>query len=299
MAFPNELILFNNHFAMHRRNYPFRTRLAIAADIGYDGYELHPLEPNDDKSWDEFGPAFKASGLKSLGMYIVAKGINDDDYDKFDAELDRAKRMIDRLAAIHPRAFVNFTIASNPGKNGTPDYREAGSAKAEARHWERTVRMLREVDAHVTKLGLSANLYNHIWFMIDTSAAQLRALKEAEAKTIKPGIAAFHAFFHQGEPDFNELMAQPGMENLGYYAVLSGWREPATPFRSRPIDDGNIDIAANLGLLWQKGYTGPIISQAYDLGGDAYLTAKRSYDYLRSIHERYQRNPALNPWHVS
>ena len=90
-------------------------------------------------------------------------------------------------------------------------------------------------------------------------------------------------------------MAQPGMEALGYYAVLSGWREPATPFRSRPIDDGNIDIAANLGLLWQQGYTGPIVSQAYDLGGDAYLTAKRSYDYLSSIHERFQRNPALNP----
>ena len=40
MAIPNQLILFNNHFAMHRRHYPFRTRLAIAADIGYDGYEL-------------------------------------------------------------------------------------------------------------------------------------------------------------------------------------------------------------------------------------------------------------------
>ena len=135
MAIPNQLILFNNHFAMHRRHYPFRTRLAIAADIGYDGYEFHPMEPDDDKSWDEATAAFKASGLKSTGMYIVSKGINDDDYDKFDAELTRAKRMIDRLAAMSPKAFVNYTIASNPGKNGTPDYREAGSAKAEARHW--------------------------------------------------------------------------------------------------------------------------------------------------------------------
>ena len=177
MAIPNQLILFNNHFAMHRRHYPFRTRLAIAADIGYDGYEFHPMEPDDDKSWDEATAAFKASGLKSTGMYIVSKGINDDDYDKFDAELTRAKRMIDRLVAMSPKAFVNYTIASNPRKNGTPDYSEAGSAKAEARHWERTVRMLREIDAHVTQLGLSANLYNHIWFMIDTSAAQLRALK--------------------------------------------------------------------------------------------------------------------------
>jgi sugar phosphate isomerase/epimerase len=297
MSFPNARILFNNHFVMHRRHYPFRTRMAIAADIGYDGYELHPLEPDDDKSWAEATAAFKASGLKSLGMYIVAKGINDDDHDRFDAEMARAKRMCDRLAAIHPRAFVNFSIASNPGGASTPDYRQAGSGKAEARHWERAAKMIGEVDAHITSLGLSGNLYNHIWFMVDTSAAELRLLREARARTIKPGIAAFHAFFHQGEPDFHELLAQPGMENIGYYAVLSGWREPATPFRTRPLDDGNIDIAANLGLLWQKGYTGPIVSQAYDLGGDAYLTAKRAYDYLQSIHERYQRNPALNPWH--
>lgn len=297
MSFPNPLILFNNHFGMHRRHYPFRTRLAIAADIGYDGYEFHPIEPDDDKSWDEAATAYAASGLKSLGMYIVARGITDDEFERFDTEIDRVKRMCDRLDSIQPGAFLNLGIASNPGKAGTPDYREAGSATAAPRHWERTAQMLREIDAHLAARGMAGNLYNHIWFMIDTSAAELRTLRETEAKILRPGIAAFHAFFHQGEPDFHEIMAQPGMENLGYYAVLSGWREPATPFRTRPIDDGNIDIAAALGLLWKKGYKGPIVSQAYDLGGDAYLTAKRSFDYLRDIHTRYQRNPALNPWH--
>ena len=89
------------------------------------------------------------------------------------------------------------------------------------------------------------------------------------------------------------------MERLGYFAVLNGWPKPAEPFRTRPLEDGNIDIAAALGLVWARGYTGPIVSQAYDLGGDAYLTAKRSIDYIREIHDRYQRNPALNPWHKS
>jgi sugar phosphate isomerase/epimerase len=297
MALPNELILFNNHFGMHRRHYPMQTRMAIAADIGYDGYELHPIEPDDDKAWTDAATAFKASGLKSLGMYVVAKGINDDEAPDFETHVTRAKRICDRLASIHPRAFVNFSISSNPGGASTPDYRLAGSGKAEARHWERTARMLREVDAHIGALGLSGNLYNHVWFMIDTTATELRTLRESGAKTIRPGIATFHAFFHQGEPDFHEILAQPGMENLGYYAVLNGWREPATPFRTRPLEDGNIDIAAQLGLLWKKGYKGPIISQAYDLGGDAWLTAKRSFDYLRDVHERFQRNPALNPWH--
>jgi sugar phosphate isomerase/epimerase len=228
-------------------------------------------------------------------MYIVAKGINDDDHDKFDAEVVRTKRMIDRLAAIDPQAFVNFTILSNPGGKSTPDYREAGSAKAEARHWERTARMLREVDAHVALRGLTCNLYNHVWFMIDTPAAEVRAIQESGAKVIRPGIALFHAFFHLGVPDLVEVMAQPGMERLGYFAVLNGWPKPAEPFRTRPLDDGNIDVAAALGLVWARGYTGPIVSQAYDLGGDAWLTAKRSIDYIREVYDRYQRNPALNP----
>ena len=37
-------------------------------------------------------------------------------------------------------------------------------------------------------------------------------------------------------------MRQPGMESLGYFAVLNGWPKPAEPFRTRPLDDGNIDI---------------------------------------------------------
>jgi sugar phosphate isomerase/epimerase len=295
MAFPNPLYLFNNHFAGHRRNYPYRTRLAIAADLGFDGYELHPIEPEDDRQWDEAAAAFRASGLTRAGMYVVAKGINDDEAAIFDAQVERSRRMIDRLATIDPQAFVNFTIMSNPGGASTPDYRDAGSAKAEPRHWERTAAMLREVDAHLATRGLSANLYNHIWFMIDTPAAELRAIRESGAKIIRPGIALFHAFFHLGVPDLPEVMAQPGMERLGYFAVLNGWPKPAEPFRTRPLDDGNIDIAAALGLLWQHSYTGPIVSQAYDLGGDPYETARRSRDYLHAIHARFQRNPSLNP----
>lgn len=295
MPLPNDLILFNNHFVMHRRNYPVRTRLAIAADTGYDGYEFHPTEPEDDKTWGEMEAAFKASGLKRAGMYVVAKGVNDDEAGIFDAQVERAKCMIDRLAAIDAQAFVNFTIASNPAGQSTPDYREAGSAKAEARHWERTADMLRAVDAHLAQRGLSGNLYNHVWFMIDTPAAELRAIKESDAKIIRPGIAMFHAHFHLGVPDLPEVMAQPGMEQLGYFALLNGWPKPAEPFRTRPLEDGNIDIAAALGLVWQRGYAGPIVSQAYDLGGDAWLTAKRSIDYIREVYDRFQRNPALNP----
>ena len=295
MALPNKLYLFNNHFAGHRRNYPWHTRLAIAADLGFDGYELHPIEPEDDKAWNEAAAAFKSSGLKHAGMYLVAKGANDDEAAKIDASIERTRRVIERLHAIDPHAFLNYTVQSNPAGNSTPDYRDSGSAKAEARHWERTARLVKAADDELAARGMGGNIYNHVWFMLDTPAAGVRAIREAGAKVIRPGIAIFHSHFHQGVPDFPELMAQPGMDRLGYFAVLNGWPKPAEPFRTRPLDDGNIDIAAALGLLWSKGYTGPIVSQAYDLGGDPYETARRSRDYIRDLHARFLRNPALNP----
>jgi sugar phosphate isomerase/epimerase len=291
----NPLYLFNNHFVMHRRNYPMRTRLAIAADLGFDGYEFHPIEPDDDKSWNEAAAAFKASGLKHAGMYLVAKGANDDEVAAIDASIARTQRVIERLHAIDPKAFLNYTVMSNPAGQSTPDYREAGSAKAEARHWERTARLVRAADDALAAKGMSGNLYNHVWFMIDTPAAEVRVLRDAQAKVIRPGVAIFHSHFHLGVPDFAEMMAQPGMEKIGYFAVLNGWPKPAEPFRTRPLDDGNIDIAAALGLLWSRGYTGPIVSQAYDLGGDPYETARRSRNYIRSVYDRFLRNPALNP----
>ena len=295
MSFPNPLLLFNNHFTGHRRAYPQRTRLAIAADLGFDGYEFHPIEPGDDKTWSEAEAAFRASGLREAGMYVVAKGCNDDEAAQLDAETDRVLRIIDRLAALCPRAYLNLTIFSNPAGQSTPDYRESGSAKATPAHWSRAASMLRAVDARLAARGLTGNLYNHVWFLIDTPAAELRALRDADAKVLRPGIAMFHAHFHLGVPDFAEVMAAPGMENLGYFAVLNGWPKPADPFRTRPLDDGHIDFAAALGLLWSRGYRGPIVSQGYDLGGDPYESARRARDYLRDLHARFERNPALNP----
>jgi sugar phosphate isomerase/epimerase len=228
-------------------------------------------------------------------MYIVAKGATDEEFPGIEADMARTRGMVTRLQEIDPRAYVNFTIFSNPAGRSTPDYRDSGSSRAEPRHWERVVRILRALDEDLAARGMIGNLYNHVWFIIDTPAAELRALGEAGARAIRPGIALFHSHFHPGVPDLPEVMAQPGMERLGYLALLNGWPKPSDPFRTRPLDDGNIDVAGALGLLWKRGYSGPIVSQGYDLGGDPYEAARRARDYIRGIHERFARNPALNP----
>jgi hypothetical protein len=86
------------------------------------------------------------------------------------------------------------------------------------------------------------------------------------------------------------------MARLGYVALHSGFPKPE-PYRTALLDEGQIDIAGWLGLLWERGYRGPLALQAYDLGGDPYVSAERQMTYVRSVWERFQRDPRLNPAH--
>lgn len=294
MDLPNRLVLFDNHFDRFRRHYPLATRLAIAVDLGYEGYEFHSLAPDDDPAWEEARQAVSTAGVETVGMYVVATGVVDEEADRLDAEIDRVERIIARLAELAPTTYLNLAVGGNPSPGSSVPH-ETGSVHARARHWERTAKLLAAADRAVAARGMAGNLYNHIWFMLDTPQAQLRALELADAHVLRPGIASIHAHLHQGVPDAVDLLRLPGMERLGYFALLNTWSAPA-PFRTRPLDAGEIDFATWLGLLWDRGYEGPLITQAYDLGGDAYLTAARSRDYIRDLWDRFQNNPALKPF---
>lgn len=52
-----------------------------------------------------------------------------------------------------------------------------------------------------------------------------------------------------------------------------------------------------LAVLWKHEYSGPLVMQAYEIGGDPYRSADRSITYVRAIAERFRRNPLLNPYH--
>lgn len=294
---PNPILLFNNHFAGHRRTYPYRTRLAIAADLGYDGYEFHPIEPDDDVTWNEAETAFRESGLGVCGMYVVAGGAADDEVANLDNEILRVRRIIERLATWPVKPFLNLSIKSNPNPR-SKKYEESGSAFAEERHWERGGQIVREADRLLQTHGMQGNLYTHVWFLCDTPEAEVRLIEAAQAEVIRPGVACFHSHFHPGVPDAADWLDAPGMDRLGYVALLNAWAKPE-PFRTLHLDEGNIDIAGLLALLWQRQYQGPLVMQAYDIGGDPYVSAQRSITYVQSVAERFARNPRLNPLYES
>ena len=58
-----------------------------------------------------------------------------------------------------------------------------------------------------------------------------------------------------------------------------------------PIDSGEMDNFALLGLLDKVGYKGRIGFQGYSIGGDVYHNLRRSILVFREMEERLERHP--------
>jgi sugar phosphate isomerase/epimerase len=290
MSLPNPLILTENHFFRHRRRYPIATRFAIAADLRYDGYELTDADPKDETTWDEIRAELDRTEMAWIGMYVVVRaqaGFT------LDQEISRVGDCVERLSGLGRTPFLVLTITVAPW-SAAARFHESGSAVATAAHWDLADRVLRDVDAMLTAKRMPGYLYNHGGFLIDTPAVEERLVARAQPRRIVPGLSTFHAYFHEAVADPPEILASPGMRQLGYVALHSGYPKPH-PYRTTLLDEGQIDTAGWLALLWQRGYRGPIALQAYDVGGDPYVSAERQIRYVHSVWDRFQRNPRLNP----
>ena len=58
-----------------------------------------------------------------------------------------------------------------------------------------------------------------------------------------------------------------------------------------PLDSGEMDNFALLGLLNRNGYTGRIGFQGYSIGGDVYAYLRRSLAVFRDMEDRLERHP--------
>ncbi len=294
MTVPNPLILTENHFFRHRRHYSIATRFAIAADLGYDGYELTDVDPKDDATWSQVRDQLDRTGMQRIGMYVVVRAMAGF---SVDTELARVAECINRLSSFGRDAFMVLAMTVAPWAPTKP-FHELGSAEATPAQWQQATRVIRSVDEMLAAKSMRGYLYNHCGFLIDTPEVEARLLTQGEARHIALGLSSFHAYFHAAVPDPTELLSSPVMDRLGYVALHNGFPKPE-PYRTALLDEGQIDIAGLLGLLWERSYEGPLVLQAYDLGGDPYVSAERPMRYVRSIWERFRRNPRLNPAHPS
>jgi sugar phosphate isomerase/epimerase len=287
---PNPMILFDNHFTLHRRRYPIGLQFDIARHLGYQGLELHALEAVDP-TWDAVRDAFGRSGLTRIGMYATAGGVADGE--SLDDEILRIRGIVRQLSRFGTRPYLALRVAGTREQT-EPPFETAGSAVAEPRHWKRTQVLLGAVDTILDEFDVDGYLYNHVWFIIDTPEVAARTLAAVKARRLKLGLAVFHAHVHPKVPDAQELLCDPRLGEIEYVALLNA-RDRPWPFQTVALDEGQIDLARWLAELWARQYRGFVALQAWDLGGDPYESARRSIAYVQTVWARLQAFPDLNP----
>src|SRR5262245_36302018 len=106
----NPLVLFDNHFIGHRRRYSLETQLAIAADLGFDGYEEHALEPADEAGWGEARAGADRHRFELFGAYLTLRGVADEEAAAVDGELERLDGVVEQLARFEPPGYLNLAL---------------------------------------------------------------------------------------------------------------------------------------------------------------------------------------------
>jgi sugar phosphate isomerase/epimerase len=294
MTIPNPLLLFDNYFDDYRRQYSWENKLAVVKDAGFDGINFFRFD-FESPDWQEVVELPRDSGFGHVGFYVMSDAVIDENADVIDEKIARLRKVVGSIADMDIPADRFVTLSFNgTGELGGPTIAERGSAKAEARHWERGARVTAAFDEACREHSLPGSLYPHIDWLSDTPEAVSRLLQDSGASHIGLGFTALHWHLNSNSGPLDQVLELPGMERLEYVALTNARAYP-DGFETRPIDYGEIDLAQILGRLWARGYTGPITTQAYKMGGDPHKHARDAVRYLRDVRERYERAPQMFP----
>lgn len=289
----NPIILFDNFFSGNRRRYQWPTKLAIAKEAGFDGFEfvLVDLSSDDWKGVQDLLPDY---GFTQIGFHYTTRAVIDREAPQIDAEIERISERLSQIASFGYTSYLTLSL-SGTDELGGPTVHERGSAKAEDRHWERASKIIAALDKASQETGVPAFLYPHINWLCDTPQSLIKILRDSGSKKVGASFCSHHWYGNKASVELDEVFQLPLMsERLGY-AVLTNGQFTDKGFRAVRLDEGEIDIPYVLAHLWENGYTGPIASQGLGIGGDPLIAAKRVVDYLKSLEKRFEKNPQLNP----
>lgn len=287
----NPLVLFDNFHAGNRKAYSWKARLAAAEKAGFDGFEFVSLDPSTD-SWAEAMDVVSGSHFSLLGMHQTSNAVIDRFANQLEAHIEKIQQIVEACANT-PIEYISLSLSGNDELRG-PSIHESGSAKAQDRHWERAYKIIAAFDKACQKHHIRGALYPHTHWICDTPQSQAKILEGANATTIGPAFCSHHWYANKNALELDETLALPIMKQLNY-VVLTNGRFQDNNFPATRFDLGEIDMAWMLAKIYEFGYTGPISSQGWGIGGDPYLSCKAFVDGIESIRKRFQTQPELWP----
>ncbi len=288
----NPLVLFDNFHVGNRRSYSWKAKFAAAQNAGFDGYEFAGLDPESD-NWKEVMDLVPTTNFSVWGFHWTTRAVIDRNADKIDAEIAKIIANVEACASIPIKPYFTLSLSGNDELRG-PTIHESGSARAEERHWERAYKIIAAFDKACRDNDITGALYPHTHWICDTPQSQVKILEGANAQTIGPAFCSHHWYANKNSAELEEVLEYPIMQRLNY-VVLTNGRFRGNGFPAVRFDEGEIDMAWVLAKIYEFGYSGPISSQGWAIGGDPYLSCKRFVEGIESLKKRFKTQPELWP----
>jgi sugar phosphate isomerase/epimerase len=256
--------------------YEFDARCEMLRELGYDaGY----LTAWNEAAWNDVPrvAGVKAKfGINISAVYATLDVAGGDD----DAVNRRIVRLVETLEGCDRIELAVRTTDKN-------------IQKSDATHDGQMLRWLERMLPVAERRGITIALYPHMNFWLERIEDAVRLCEKRKHPRLRTVFCGYHWYAVDGQELGARLeQAAPWLASVN---LCGSRRHPqpvgGMPATIEPLDEGDLDNFAFLGLLRKIGYRGEIGFQGYSVGGDAYVKLKRSLAAFRDMERRLEKHP--------
>jgi len=271
------LFAMDTYFYTSLGAYEFDARCEMLRELGYDATYLTTW---NEAAWNDVLklPSVKARfGLDVAAVYATWDIAGGDDH----AGNQRIVRLIETLEGCN---HVELAVRTTDQK----------IAMSDPTHDARMLRWLDKMLSVAQRRGITVSLYPHMNFWLERVEDAVRLCGKVNHPNLRAVFCGYHWYAVDGKDLPARLQeAAPWLRSVN----LCGSRRFAQPVGGmpasiEPMDTGDLDNFAVLGLLRKIGYAGMVGFQGYSVGGDVYANLKRSMVAFRDMERRLERHPA-------
>ena len=252
--------------------YPYDIRCEILKELGFGGIYVS-LSPQELQNAPKMAFTEKEYGLKVTAAY---GGVDI----ALDNDSPNVQQTIDLYDKLPDGCDLELSISCGDGKI------EKSSADGDEKAMEKLSLLLKVAEKHNSHVCL----YSHFGAWLERIEDGIRLCKKMNHPRLKVVFCGFHWYAVDGKELAKRITdAMPYLHSVNMCGTRRGGN--VAGFTIEPIDSGEMDNFALLGLLDRVGYKGRIGFQGYSIGGDVYNNLRLSIASFRNMEERLEKHP--------
>ena len=252
--------------------YPYDMRCEMLKELGFDGIYVS-LSPQELQNASKMAVTEKKYGLKVTAAY----GGVDIALDNDSPNIQQTINLYDKLP---DGCDLELSVSCSSGniKPSSSDGDDKAIEKLEG-----LLRIAEKHDSHVC-------LYSHFGAWLERIEDGVRLCRKMNHPRLKVVFCGFHWYAVDGKELAKRItQALPYLHSVNMCGTRKGGN--VAGFTIEPIDSGEMDNFALLGLLDRIGYKGRIGFQGYSIGGDVYAYLRRAITLFHDMEQRLEKHP--------